>query len=353
MKSPANLFISLHHWASRQDENFTTESFAYLLRYLQDSEERVFLRILSKLSDELINLGDRVSQIEISTQSRLENTIQDIQIKSPEKLIFVEIKFSSKLTSNQVFAYLELLRKSGYKNESTKLVCLTRSPISSDITQGAFPLRWYQIAEWLEQELNSVDKEVSRFLIKNFIEFLKYQRATLLKVSSPISEGLSNYRNNVDKDSVLYNRFKSLDKLVVINELIPLYEFMLLLFESIKTFVDEAKIKFDSTSDKSGDGSVIYNISNGEYFVWVEYNNPEILKFSTYTRIADKEQDYKELGKTLYEQKYKIIRWRNDFKVPQHFFELNKDEQVNFLIKVVKENLEFARLITKQQDRKN
>jgi|GEM_PF-5690876 len=353
MKSPSNLFISLHHWASRQDENFTTESFAYLLRYLQGSEKLIFVKILSKLTNGLINSSDKVHQIEISTQSRLENTIQDIEIKTPDKLIFVEIKFGSPLNRTQVLSYLDLLQKKVNKPQNKMLVCLTRSPISSDITQGAFPLRWYQIAEWLEQASNSTDKEVSRFLIKSFIEFLEFQRSTLLKVSSPISDGLSKYRSVTGEASVLYNRFKSLDKLISINELKSLYEFLLLLFEAIKTFTDESKIKFDSTNDKSGNGSVIYNIDNGDYFVWLEYNRPEVLKFSTFHRISDIEQDYNEFGKTFYERQYKIIRWRNDIKIPEHFFDSSKDKQLDYLTKIVNENFEFAKSVTKPNGRKS
>jgi len=254
-----NLFIRLHHWASRQDENFTTEAFVYLLKHLQSSEESSFVNIISNLSGNLISPStDKAQEIKISSQKHIENTIQDIQVQTPNKLIFIEIKLGSPIERKQVSTYLDLLKNSQYQTENTRLVCLTRSPISSDITEGALPIRWHQVAKWLEQELTSIINENSRFLLSSFIEFLTSRKATLTKVSSPISKRLSEYRNATGEKSVLHKRFRSLDKLLGADELKPLHDFMLLLFESLKAIVGERAIKFDSTNDKSGNGSIIY-----------------------------------------------------------------------------------------------
>jgi hypothetical protein len=347
-----NLFIRLHHWASRQDENFTAEAFIYLLKHLQGSEENSFLNIISNLSGNLIIPSiDKAHEIKISSQIHIDNSVPDIQIETPSKLIFVEVKFASKLERKQVSTYLELLKNSPYIPENTRLVCLTRSPISSDITDGALPVRWYQVAEWLENELTSIGNENSKFLILTFIDFLTFQKAILTKVSSPISEGLSKYKNIAGEDSILYKRFKSLDKLLSADELKPLHDFMLLLFEALKTIVDESKIKFDSGNDRSGDGFVTYNINNGEYFVWLKYNRPETLIFTTYNRVIEKEQDSLKLGKIVFE--YKRVRWKNEVDLSNGFIDLIKQDQLNLLIEVAKNNLSFAESISQPWPKKS
>src|SRR5437773_10321959 len=93
-----SLFISLHRWAFRQDENFTTEAFVYLLKYLQAYEESSFLNIVSDLSGNLIDPSiDKVHEIKIYSQDHVDNSIPDIKIQTPSKMIFVEIKLGSKL----------------------------------------------------------------------------------------------------------------------------------------------------------------------------------------------------------------------------------------------------------------
>lgn len=346
MSAFPNLFASLHKWAQRQDENFTTESFVYLLKYLQAHDENAFINVVSNLTGGFINSEEKSNGIIVTTQVRHQNTIQDIQIQTSGKLVFIEVKIGSTLKKVQSAAYLDLLKHGNYQNNKTRLVCLTRAPISSEITEGALPIRWYQVAEWLEHELYLTENENCRFLILNFIDFLSIQRATLSKVSSSISEGLSKYRLENGSNSVLYKRYKNLDKLIGIEELKPLHDFLLLLFEASKSFEEEANIKFDSSNDSDGNGFATYNFNNGEYFVWISYNKPEILSLSTYSRVAEKEEGNLRFGKLIYEQAYKRIRWRNDVLLNKDFFDLDKESQLQFLSKTIKENFEFAKLIT-------
>lgn len=346
-----NLFVPLHHWATRQDENFTTEVFVYLLKYLQVNEKASFHRFASNLSRNLLEtISDGNHEIAITTQVRNNSTIQDIQLKTSDKLVFVEVKVGSPLERKQVEAYLDFLKQTSYKPENTLLVCLTRSPISSETTDGTYPIRWYQVARWLEQEAELVESGTCKFLISNFIEFLAYQKATLTKVSSPVSAGISKYRNQAGENSILHKRFKSLEKLLTVDELLPLYDFMLLIFESLRSFTDEKKISFDSSNDISGAGEVMFNINNGQYFIWVEYDYPEVLRLSTYKRVADQSEDDLKFGRIVYEKKYKRFRWRNDVALPKDFINWDRQEQLNSLSKIVSENLNFAKSVTYLQD---
>lgn len=349
-----NLFVKLHHWATRQDENFTTEVFVYLLKYLQFHEKDVFLHLVANLSGNLIGANtDKSDEIVITTQVRYDGTIQDIQLQTPDKLVFVEVKVGSTLGRKQVETYLNYLKQTNYKPGNTLLVCLTRSPISSEITDGAYSIRWYQIARWLEQELELANDSTSKFLISSILEFLAYQKATLSRVSSPVFDGISKHRELVGEKSILHKRFRNLDELLKFDELKPLRDFMLLIFEAMKSFTDEKKIKFDSTNDLSGDGSIILNINNGEYFAWIEYDRPNILLLSTYERVADKAADDLKLGRIVYEQRHKRFRWRNEVALPEDFINQDRQRQLNILIKIITENFRFAESVTYPRNKKS
>lgn len=347
MNSNPNLFTSLHRWASHQDENFTTESFVFLLKYLQDWEPISFLAIISNITGGLIDQKScQTKQIEVLTQCPNENTIQDIQIKTKDKLAFIEVKLGSALTRKQILGYLDLLNRSQYKPENTRLICLTRSPVPNDVTEGTLPLRWYQVAELLEKECTSITRETTLFLIREFLDFLGFQNATLTKVSSTISQGIINYqKNNTGTKSILNRRFRSLDKLFQVNDLRPLHDLMMLVFECLKEIVGEKMLKLDSSNNKSGRGNVAYNINQGEYFVWVEYRQPEILIITTYNRLIEENLENLRFGKIVIE--YKRLQWKNTVDlVAQGFFMLDKQEQLSLLRKIIISNLEFAESIS-------
>ena len=52
-----NLLVNLHKWASKQDENFTTEAFVFLLNYLLDHEPEIAVNVLRKMTDGFLSLN--------------------------------------------------------------------------------------------------------------------------------------------------------------------------------------------------------------------------------------------------------------------------------------------------------
>ena len=46
-----NLLVRLHKWAFRQDENFLTETFAYVLEYLCEHEPEAASDIIFRLTN--------------------------------------------------------------------------------------------------------------------------------------------------------------------------------------------------------------------------------------------------------------------------------------------------------------
>ena len=61
-----NLFFNLHRWAVRQDENFTTEAYVYLLNHLFKYEPTIATNIIRKMTDGFLDLKkDQTEKINI------------------------------------------------------------------------------------------------------------------------------------------------------------------------------------------------------------------------------------------------------------------------------------------------
>jgi hypothetical protein len=128
MASPANnLFLRLHKWAWRQDENFLTESLAVVLEQLLVLAPAVGTRLVARVTGGFIDLrpGD-ASEIEIRTQVEAGSGRPDLAIRSPHRLVLVEVKAESELRAGQLEGYRVILNGSGI--EQTQLVLLTRYP---------------------------------------------------------------------------------------------------------------------------------------------------------------------------------------------------------------------------------
>src|SRR5579864_4827955 len=99
MVSPTNnLFLQLHKWASRQDENFLTESLAVVLEQLLVLAPAVGTRLVSQLTDGFIEVSaDDASTIEIRTQVEAASGRPDLEICTPHRLVWVEVKAESEL----------------------------------------------------------------------------------------------------------------------------------------------------------------------------------------------------------------------------------------------------------------
>ncbi|MGB6848664.1 MAG: hypothetical protein WBG05_10740, partial [Thermoanaerobaculia bacterium] len=65
MNADNNLLVELHRWAWRQDENFTTEAFAHLLRHLLSEQPEAGLDLLELL----IGSQGKISATEASSVS--------------------------------------------------------------------------------------------------------------------------------------------------------------------------------------------------------------------------------------------------------------------------------------------
>jgi hypothetical protein len=193
-----NLLFRLHKLAWRQDENFHTEALVHLLRYLLKNESSVAFQILKKITGERLDLTlQHEVSVNINTRVRTpRGYYPDIEIKTGDYLIYIEVKVEREHDEFQVKNYRQALEESGFK--STALVLLTKLPVADQIkakSDGTF--RWYQLAEWLECELEkgAIHQTRSVYLVEQFLEFLKQRGLTVEQVSKELIRGVESLLN--------------------------------------------------------------------------------------------------------------------------------------------------------------
>ena len=108
-----NLFLRLHKWAWRQDENFVTESLAVLLEQLLILAPDVGTRLVAKLTGGFIDVSpEGASTIEIRPQVETKEGRPDLEISAPLRLVWIEVKVESELRAGQLEGYRVLLARS-------------------------------------------------------------------------------------------------------------------------------------------------------------------------------------------------------------------------------------------------
>src|ERR1700722_10668226 len=129
-----NLFLRLHKWATRQDENFLTESLAVVLEQLLILAPEVGTRLVSKLTGGFLELRpEDAGTIQIRTQVEAVKGRPDLEVSIPNRLVWIEVKVESELRVGQLEGYRVLLTEQGV--EQRRLVLMTR--YEEEIQSGA------------------------------------------------------------------------------------------------------------------------------------------------------------------------------------------------------------------------
>src|SRR5580700_5178604 len=104
MATPSNnLFLRLHKWAARQDENFLTESLAVVLEQLLVLAPAVGTRLVSRLTGGFIDLTESdASTIAIRTQVEAVHGRPDLEIRATHHLAWIEVKAEAELRAGQL-----------------------------------------------------------------------------------------------------------------------------------------------------------------------------------------------------------------------------------------------------------
>lgn len=185
-----NIFETLSKYADRQEENFLTESFVYLLNEMLLRETETAKKLLVDICGDSTANWFEDFKVSISAQSSLGEGRPDIFISTSNSLAVIEVKHDSKLGKQQLEGYCKDLEKE--EKENKQLVLLTRSRHSikeTELDRTKFQhVCWYEISGWLS-EIN-INNEIVDYLIYQFINFLRSKGMTMEKVKSEISEGV-------------------------------------------------------------------------------------------------------------------------------------------------------------------
>ena len=197
--SDANIFLVLAKYNSATDENYLTEAFIFLINSLLERDRTIGLDILANLcvTNGEFEFGEE-EDITVSTQVTTSDGRPDIEVSSPDKLIYVEVKDSSPVDTRQLRHYQKQLNSSNAMIK--RLVLLTRFPID-DTEHKGIPdkcIRWFEVHNWLVTMRQDAEDPVRVYLIESFISFLEGKGMSIEKVGWEYANGLAALKNLID-----------------------------------------------------------------------------------------------------------------------------------------------------------
>lgn len=195
----SNLFGDLSKHLSERHEDFLTNSFVYLLNYFLENEKPLGTDLLNFIcfKNEEIAFSEEEA-IVITTQKFTDVGTPDIELKSNDKFIYIEVKHDSGLGNQQIERYRKALDKEHASLK--KIVLLTKFSIDlATKNQEGHPdkhIRWYQIHRYLEGLKPKTD--ICKFLIDQFTDFLEGKQMAIQRVRWEYTNGIRAFFNLVD-----------------------------------------------------------------------------------------------------------------------------------------------------------
>lgn len=200
-----NLFSVLD---KRKHEDYLTEAFVNVLKRLQQEQPDFAATLISNLCGGRISFTEsEVRDLSISTQKSLTNRSRpDITITGLRCLVHIEVKRSGPIagehTNRQLEHYLADLDEHIHV-EHRQVVLLAHSvpKISKNVTGNALfsdTVYWYEVGDWLKDGRCESLSEVSRFVLSEFISFLKERGLAMTVIDRSMIGGakaLMNFHN--------------------------------------------------------------------------------------------------------------------------------------------------------------
>jgi hypothetical protein len=318
MESPANnLFLRLHKWATRQDENFLTEALAVVLEQLLVLAPDVGTRLVARITGGFIELApEDAGAIQVRTQVEARVGRPDLEISIPNRLAWVEVKAESELRRGQLEGYRVLLNDCGITE--TRLVLLTRYPqvFQAEAERPDLAVRWFEVAGWFDDTIDAAEAagETAGFLARQFLDFLGARGMTLTQVGKYMPDGLRAWASLLN-----------------------------MLFEAAAACKVSAKLFAERES-------IGVKIDGRKYWVGVNYATPETLWFATLIRINPEAAAKLGVGElsdliSWIPGRYQWARSAELDSEAVHFFSRSKVGQMEWLESFLRESLIMARSI--------
>lgn len=315
MESSGNLFVRLHKWAYRQDENFLTEAFAYVLKHLIEYEPEAAVHLVESLTGGLIRLKpEQTKLLRIESQAVSDEGIPDLMLRTAHQLVIVEVKSASEPRPEQLVRYRRLLKESGLAE--TALVLLTRYPVNLEegTERPEVRVRWFQVAEWLNLEQQRYTfQAVSKYLVEQFVGFLRTRNMVMGEVTWELPGGVRALRALAD-----------------------------MLYEAATACGVRARIWGNR-------GCMGVYLEGQLYWVGVDFDRPEILTFETWNAAVDRESAERLGAGKIYEWTNEPgFGWRRELNLETeevHFFARSKASQLQLLENFLRECLDQVRTV--------
>lgn len=294
-----NLFSSLFRWAHRQDENFVTEGFAYLLNwFLQNEPERGRRFVRQLCSGEAVAVLDIGNCVRVTTQVTTDEGRPDVRIESERLLALVEIKKGSGLGLEQLDRYRRVLEATA-NGRTTRLILLTVFLVefAEDEARPDVYVRWHQVADWLHDQ--EWDSEISQYLVSEFVAFLGEQIMTVEHVEWEYTEGV---------------------------------QALCRLTDMLGKALESAQVPIHARSgawEYRG-----YYLDGKKFWAGIMYSRPNVLRFTIETKDVDLE-GVKNLGRGEM-QDGKLVFELDLSTEAVHFFARTKESQLEYLTEFVR-----------------
>ncbi|HEY90975.1 MAG TPA: PD-(D/E)XK nuclease family protein [Dehalococcoidia bacterium] len=295
-----NVFSALAKYNSVTDENYLTESFVFLISSLLKRDRTIGLDILANLC---VTNGEfefsEEEDITVSTQVTTPEGRPDIEVSSPDKLIYVDVKDSSPVDTSQLRRYRKQLHSSNTMMK--KLLLLTRFPID-DTEHKGIPdkcIRWSEVHNWLAAVRQDAEEPVGVYLIESFMSFLKGKGMSIEKVGWEYTNGLVAFNNMIDM---------------------------------VVAAIREAKLSFYRKAaawDSKG-----FWLEDKKYWCGIYYNSPQTVVFKVFHKKGLKVGRVPNPSFPVKES-FASIWFQLDLE-GIHFFSLDKDAQMSKLAEFVK-----------------
>ena len=171
----------------------------YILNFFLDNEKQLGIGLLNFIcSQNGENVFSETEEVAITTQKSTEEGTPDIQIKSTDKFIYIEVKHDSGLGKEQIERYRKALGKEHAPIK--QIVLLTKFSIDlATKNKEGHPdkyMRWYQIHRYFEGL--KPKEEICKFLIDQFTDFLEGKQMAIQKVGWEYTNGIRALLNLVN-----------------------------------------------------------------------------------------------------------------------------------------------------------